>query len=84
MGIVFAAVGFGMLFGARLRELPWILAASAVGFVTARVATTVASQSMPDVLDGVMGVGAVQVAAIAAFAGGILIANAILPPRRVL
>ncbi len=74
VAIVFAAVGFGMLFGARLREMPWILAASAVGFVTARVATAVASQSMQDVLDGAISAGPVRVAAIAAFAGALAVA----------
>ncbi len=51
-----------------MRELPWILAASAVGFITARVAAKLATQSAPDVPDA-----AVQAAAIAAFAGALAV-----------
>jgi uncharacterized membrane protein YjjP (DUF1212 family) len=62
-----AATGFGLLFGARLRELPWILGSSAAGFMAARCTAWVAS-------NGHATDGAVQVSAAAAFAGALAVA----------
>ncbi|MEM1044155.1 MAG: threonine/serine exporter family protein [Bacteroidota bacterium] len=67
--IALAALGFGLLFGARVRELPWILASSAVGFVTARLTAEAAEALGPDRPEA-----AVQGAALAAFAGALAVA----------
>ena len=62
-----AATGFGLLFGARLRELPWILGSSAAGFTAARGTAWVAAHG--HAMDG-----ALQVSAAAAFAGALAVA----------
>lgn len=62
-----AATGFGLLFGARTRELPWILGSSAAGFTAAR-ATAWAAASGAEVA------GEVQASAAAAFAGALAVA----------
>ncbi|MEM9379941.1 MAG: threonine/serine exporter family protein [Planctomycetota bacterium] len=67
--IALAALGFGLLFGARMRELPWILASSAVGFATARLTAEAAGTLGPDRAEAV-----VQGAALAAFAGALAVA----------
>ena len=65
--LTLAATGFGLLFGARIRELPWILGSSAAGFTAAKVTAWLA-------VHGNATEGPVQVSAAAAFAGALAVA----------
>ena len=135
--VFLAALGFAMLFRARLRGLPWIFGAASAGFTVARVASSLAAPEGRDVVSAFAGAltvglfsnlyariagrpatvpllpgllvlvpGSIGYRALTAFAdhdalmgvesaarmllvaaalvGGLLVANAALPPRRML
>ncbi len=135
--VFLAALGFAMLFRARLRELPWIFGAASAGYVVARVVSSVAAPDTRAVMSAFAGAltvglfgnlyariagrpstvpllpgllvlvpGSIGYRALTAFAdhnalmgvesaaqmllvaaalvGGLLVANAALPPRRIL
>ncbi len=137
VAIAFASLGFGMLFRARLRDIPWILGAASLGFSVVRVVSNAASDDsravtsafagaltvglfgnlyarfasrpstvplLPGLLvlvpgsigyraltafadhDALMGVesGAEMLMVAAALVAGLLVANSLLPPRRIL
>lgn len=137
MAVFCAAMGFAMLFRARLREFPWIFAAASIGFTVARFVGTAAppeTQAVMSAFAGALTVGlfgnlyarvvgrpstvpllpgllvlvpgsigyraltafadhnaligvesaAQMLLAAAALVGGLLVANAALPPRRIL
>lgn len=137
IAIALASLGFGMLFRARLKELPWILGAAGLGFTVVRMVSSAAAEDsravmsafagaltvglfgnayariagrpstvplLPGLLvlvpgsigyraltafadhDAIMGVesGAEMLLVAAALVGGLLVANAVLPPRRIL
>ncbi|MEM6671973.1 MAG: threonine/serine exporter family protein [Planctomycetota bacterium] len=66
--VALASLGFGLLFGARARELPWVFGSSATGFAVARLVTELATQSGAE--DPTV---AVKAAAIASFAGALAV-----------